>query len=219
MVKKGNTPKKHQTISLYVEGGGDSKAMRSLLREAVRTLIEKAGFGGKMPHIVASGSRNDAFDDFKTAIQQGKTALLLIDSEAPVKSEHQQGEPEDWKPWLHLKTRSNDATWEQPADCDDTDCHFMVEAMENWLLVDPDLLKTFFGSEFNANALPQNSSIEKVNKYTALKALQRASSQCQKQYKKGDISFRLLAQLDPNILRVKSPWAERFFLLLQTKLR
>ena len=45
---------------IYVEGGGDAKDLRTRCREGFHKLLENAGFTGRVPRIVASGSRNEA---------------------------------------------------------------------------------------------------------------------------------------------------------------
>jgi hypothetical protein len=93
---------------LYVEGGGDSKLLRTECRTGFSTFLEKAGLGGAMPRIVACGSRGEAYNKFCTAVGQGQKAFLLVDSESPVDVEHAAGEPETWKPWEHLRRRTGD---------------------------------------------------------------------------------------------------------------
>ena len=66
--------------TIYIEGGGDAPSLRSELRQSFHTLFEKAGFKGKLPKVVACGSRNNAFHDFKIAFESKKAnenVLLL----------------------------------------------------------------------------------------------------------------------------------------------
>ena len=71
--------------TIYIEGGGKTKQLHSELRHGFKTLFEKAGFSDKLPKVVACGSRNDAFGDFKTAFKKKKeddletTSLESID--------------------------------------------------------------------------------------------------------------------------------------------
>ena len=55
---------------LYIEGGGDSKQLHTRCREGFRKLLERCGFGGRMPRLVACGGRNSTFDDFSTALRK-----------------------------------------------------------------------------------------------------------------------------------------------------
>jgi len=59
------------TVRLYVEGGGDSKELKTHCRRGFRKFIEKAGLQGRMPRIVACGGRQRAYDSFATALAAG----------------------------------------------------------------------------------------------------------------------------------------------------
>ena len=59
------------TIKLYVEGGGDSKALKTACRKGFRKFIEKAGLMGNMPKIVACGGRQKAYQSFRKALIAG----------------------------------------------------------------------------------------------------------------------------------------------------
>ena len=56
------------SVKIYVEGGGDSKELRTRCREGYSKLIKKLGFVGRMPKIVACGGRNKAYEDFKNSV-------------------------------------------------------------------------------------------------------------------------------------------------------
>ena len=74
-------------VTIYVEGGGDSKYQHIQCRQGFRRLIENSGFAGKMPGIFACGGRGAAFGDFKTAMKSKSPTdypVLLVDSEDPV---------------------------------------------------------------------------------------------------------------------------------------
>ena len=47
-------------VKIYVEGGGDQAKLKRECRRAFSKFFEKAGFKGKMPRVVASGSRGSA---------------------------------------------------------------------------------------------------------------------------------------------------------------
>jgi hypothetical protein len=81
-----------------------------------------------------------AFDRFSIAIQNNEPAMLLVDSETPVKAEYQQGaDTALWQPWAHLKNRTGDE-WNKPQNAANVDCHFMVQCMESWFLTDRETL-------------------------------------------------------------------------------
>jgi hypothetical protein len=190
------------SVKLYVEGGGDSDALRSRCREGFSSFLEKAGFKGRMPRIVACGGRRSSYDRFKTACESGDTALLLIDSEDHVSVA---------SPWVHLANRTGDG-FAKPQHATDDHCHLMVVCMESWFLADKGALARFFGQGFNANSLPKNTNIELVPKEDIYAGLQSATSNCKTKapYGKGEHSFQILRLIAPDKINNASPWAKRF---------
>lgn len=206
-------------VKLYVEGGGDAAALRTACRQGFTQFITRAGIGRK-PRVVACGSRQDAYDSYCTAIANGEDAVLLVDSEAPVAHQHQQGHDSEWQPWQHLKQRTGDG-WERPEGAPDTDCHLMVQCMESWLIADTGALKAFFGQGFRENQLPARASaVEQVAKAQLYSALANATKHCKTkaQYGKGEHSFKLLGNIDPTKVTAASPWASRFLSELKKKM-
>lgn len=219
-----------KTVKLFVEGGGDSKSLRTECRAAFSSFLQKSGLSGHMPRIVASGSRNAAYSDFCTALKNGEDAALLVDSETEVAnindgSNYNTTDPKTWKPWNHLVHRRGQTGeladhWEKPLGASDDDCHLMVQSMESWFLADVASLKEFYGREYNVNRLPNRLDIENVQKETVLAALRAAAKDTQKgSYDKGAHSFKILAVIDPNKVMHQSPWAKRFISLLSEKMR
>jgi hypothetical protein len=206
-------------VKLYVEGGGDSAALRTACRQGFTQFITDAGIGQR-PRVVACGSRKDAYDSYCTALASGEDAVLLVDSEAPVAQQCQQGQASEWQPWLHLKQRPGDG-WDKPNGAPDTDCHLMVQCMESWLIADPAALKAFFGQGFRENQLPAAAnSVESVAKTQVYSALANATKDCKTkaQYGKGEHSFKLLGKIDPTKVTAASPWASRFVSELKKKM-
>lgn len=160
-------------VKLFVEGGGDSNALRTACREGFTTFITRAGLT-RRPRVVACGSRRDAFDSFRTEVAQGDEAMLLVDSEAPVFADCQQppADPMTWMPWAHLGRQPGDG-WEKPRGSADTDCHLMIQCMETWFLADRAVLSTFFNPGFRSSELPPTAnsleSIAKSDVYDALR--------------------------------------------------
>ena len=194
-----------KTIKIYVEGGGDQANLKTECRKAFSKFVEKCGLRGRMPRIIACGSRNEAYDDFCTALRRASAEeyiFLLVDSETTVQVMHQNN------PWQHLKDRDN---WNRPNGAQDEQAHLMVQCMENWFLADINCLQNFYGNGFNSHALPQNPQIEQVNKNTLFQGLQNATKNTQKgTYGKGAHSFKILENLDSEHVTTVSPWAERF---------
>ncbi len=193
-------------VELYVEGGGNSGRTSRRCREAFREFIEEAELQGRMPRIVACGSRDSAYDDFKRAQGQHQNAggaypMLLVDAEEPVTAKSS---------WRHLEQRDG---WARPAGAADEQCHLMVQVMESWFLADRDTLKSFYGQDFHNAALPPNPKIEQVPKRDVLEGLDHASRDTQKgRYKenKGSHSFGILAKLDAEKVTEASEFAKSF---------
>ena len=197
-------------VSVYVEGGGDSREMRARCRKGFSSFLEKANLVGRMPRIIACGGRNSAFDKFRTALGSRNAEefiVLLVDSEDPVTH----GSPA----WLHLRNRDG---WEKPDEATDENAHLMVQCMEAWFLADKDNLAAYFGHRFNRNALPGRQEIEDVAKDDVLGGLKNATRQCKKgEYGKGRHSFDILEQTDPAKVVDASPHASRLVETLQQK--
>ena len=196
------------SVKVYVEGGGDSKALKTACRQGFSTFIKKAGLAGRMPSIVACGSRAKTFDRFRKAVANKQTALLLVDGEGPVT---------ETGPWQHLKRQDN---WDRPKAATDLQCHLMVQVMESWFLADPDALKSFYGRDFREGSLPANRRIEEISKQDVERGLKHAS----RYTKKGDYydnkakhSFAILAVLNPAKVRCKSRYADRFLSELERR--
>ncbi len=190
-------------IKLYVEGGGSSRALKRACRRGFRKFIEKSGLKGTMPEIVASGSRRNAYEDFKTrhrdAAKKNETALLLVDAEAPVRKA---------EPWEHVKDLDN---WDRPDGTTDEQCHLMVQAMESSFLADRSALEEYYGQGFQETALPSNQQIEQVAKNDVLNRIRQATRRTSKgRYDKGRHSFEILAKIDPEKVANASPHARRF---------
>ena len=144
-------------MKLYVEGGGDGKALQIECRRGFREFLEKAGLKGKMPAIAACGGRRFAYEDYCTAIANGEAAMLLVDSEAPIAPAHQTGKSDEWQPRQHLKASQGDG-WDRPQGAREADCHLMVQCMESWFLADREKLKDFFGQGFRDNSPKGNTA-------------------------------------------------------------
>ncbi len=193
---------------LFVEGGGDrNAAQKAECRRGFHKLLEKAGFKNRMPRIFVCGGRQNAFDQFCTAVRTSSptgVAVLLVDAEAPVT---------EMSPWRHVADRPGD-NWPKPDGAKDDHLHLMVQCMESWFLADREALRVFFGQGFRGTALPASTKpIEMVTKSVLFNGLRRATEQAKTKgaYRKGKHSFKLLAEIDPQKVRKASPWAERFF--------
>ena len=197
-------------VKLYVEGGGESKKLRIECRKGFFEFLRKAGLAGSMPPIVACGSRNNAYESFRTASRMGQIALLLVDSETGIDKAFQMGDPSQWKPWRHLGNPKNDR-WKKPRNAQERDCHLMVQVMETWFLADPEALRSFFKmGSFNEKLHPEGTELETWPKDKVYKAVEKATGGRQSGYDKGKHSFKLLEMINCNKVTAASPWAKRF---------
>ena len=129
------------SVYVYVEGGGDSRALKRACRAGLSKFLSKAGLAGNMPRVVACGSRNDAYDRFQTALTDGKDIVfLLVDAEGSVAAP-----AAAVKPWHYHKDRDN---WNRPKNGTDDQCHLMVQLMESWFIADVEALESKFGQGF-----------------------------------------------------------------------
>lgn len=197
------------TVRVYVEGGGDATSKRQF-RRGLSKLFEKTELKGRMPRFVCCGGRDAAYGDFRTALMRARDnefVVLLVDSEDPVNTSAGS--------WSHLKSRDG---WARPAGATDDHAHLMVQCMEAWFLADRDTLATYFGTEFNANALPRRKDVENIPKADVFSGLKNATRHSNKgEYSKGNHSFDILGSLDPVAVRACSPSADRLFDTLFTK--
>lgn len=199
------------TATVYVEGGGHSKASRSECRKGFRQFFENAGLTGRMPSIVACGSRQIAFGDFVHAVAKpghDHFCVLLVDSEGPVAQEDDS--------WGHLKKQDN---WDRPEDAAEDSAHLMVQCTESWFLADKGNLAAYFGQRFSPNALPGNPDIEDIPKTDVLQGLRNATRQCAAKgaYDKGRHAFKLLSGTDPSEVQDASPYAKHLVDTLLSK--
>ena len=165
------------------------------------SFFEKANLAGRMPRVIACGSRQDAFEKFCTALVSSagrEFIVLLVDSEDPV--------ADDAEPWVLLAESDG---WMRPHGATNENAHLMVQCMEAWFLADKDSLADYFGRNFDRNALPGRREIEEVAKDDVLQGLRHATRRCAKgNYGKGRHSFDILAQIDPAKVRDASPHAK-----------
>ena len=202
------------SVRVYVEGAGYS-ALDAKCREGFQKLLCKAGFRGLLPRVVPCGSRNDAFDKFKSALRrQGEYPILLVDSEDVVAAANQP----DANPsgaWAHL---SRSDRWDRPAGAQNDQAQLMVTTMEAWLIADRQALIAYFPG-INRNALPADSDLESRSKQDIADALEKATQPSSKgRYHKGNHSFYLLSEVDPAELRRRLPHFRRFMETLESRL-
>lgn len=194
-------------IRIYIEGGGDGKNTKALIRQGFRSflkdLVQIARSKQIKWELILCGSRNNAFRNFKNALEDHPDAfnVLLVDSEASIKK----------SPWEHLKSRDK---WDLPG-VDDIHCHLMVQAMEAWFIADIDTLRKFYGQGFRENSIPKNTNVEKIDKDSLEPSLKEATRKTSKgEYQKRQHASKLLELLDVTKVREAAPKCDRLFITL-----
>jgi len=189
------------TTKLYVEGAGPRRAQQSQCRRAFAKFFESAGVKNR-PGVEPCGGRKEAFDNFCRAMKTAgadELPLLLVDSEDTVAAEH--------TAWEHLKARPSDG-WDRPKGAADDQAFLMVQVMETWLLADPAALRQHFGPQFSNAPLRAWPALEAVPKQTVFEVLAKATANCKQTYRKGDVSFDVLASLTPARVEAACPHAQ-----------
>jgi hypothetical protein len=190
------------SATLYLEGGAtgpDSKELNIRCRAGFRRLLEECGYSQqrRMPHLIACGSRNSAFEDFKTALgarAKGDFVALWIDSEDPMANIEAS--------WAHLKPRDN---WAQPDAATDGQVLFMTTCMETLIVADHAALAEHYGAKLQTNALPPLVNLESRQRHDVQDKLVHATRDCTNAYTKGKRSFEVLARLAPATLEKHLP--------------
>ena len=199
------------SVEVFVEGGGKGKALQIRCREGFRSFFEKAGLRGRMPRVIACGSRGSAYDRFRTAVSAldaGQFIVLLVVSETAYSAKTGR--------WHHLRHASGD-NWERPENSQEENLHFMAQCMESWFLADRKALARFFGDGYNEHAIPERD-IEQINKGDVFDFLDRATRSSSKgRYSKSDHSYPLLGELDPALVAEHAPCAQALIETLKAR--
>lgn len=191
-------------IRIYVEGGGDGSDSKAAVRRGFGQFLDPVRQLARNRRcrwqIVACGGRNAAFDAFKTALREHRDAfnILLVDAEGPVSS----------PPWAHVCARDG---WDRP-NAEEDQCHLMVQAVEAWLIADPEALSEFYGQGFHAQSLPARHDVESVERRDLVAALERATRSTSKgAYHKIEHCPKILARLGQSAVRSRAPHCARLF--------
>ena len=161
-------------IAIYMEGGGVGKENRSALRQGMdwflQPLKEAAREEALRWKLVCCGPRKEAFRGFRNAVRNGNDVVnvLLVDAERPVNQSSNRN---------HLQT--GDDQWDLSFASEDA-VHLMVQAMEAWIVADPETLASYYGQGFRAQRLPRASDLETVSKADLARGLEEASERTQK---------------------------------------
>ena len=181
-------------------------------RRGWQRFFNEAGVDGQILEIAVGGGQEEAFKLFSKqldfyGLQQNAEPkpLLLVDSEEPVAPGS--------TVWQHLQTRTHNK-FQRPTDADDESAYLMVQAMETWFIADQPTLQRFFGALLDISKFGGLPTLETIPKEGALDILQQATLRCRPRYsKRKGISYRLLAQVDPQTVAAACPHAHRLLRL------
>ncbi len=197
------------SLTIYFEGGGDTAEQKAQLRQGLdaflgawKTRAREKRWGWKL---VACGGRRQAYEAFIHArrhMASGDIILLLVDSEGPVTVGTRAG---------HLRQRTGD-DWDLSGVPEDH-IHLMVQAMEAWIVADPEALGTYYGQGFRPNALPRRQNLEDETKVDCASKLAAATRDSAKgEYHKIRHASELLKRIDTGKVRLRcQPHAGIFF--------
>ena len=142
-----------------------------------------------MPKLTASGNRNSAYKDFKSAHASASSQdyiAMLVDSEDPVKNVY--------SPWAHLVQREG---WTVPQGATDEQVLLMTTCMETWIVADRSALSDHYGQCLQMSALPPVNNLESKGRKTVQDSLSHATRNCTGPYEKGKKSYQLLGEINP----------------------
>jgi len=202
--------------TIYIEGGATGAYSREQCircERAFHKLLDRMGFTGRKPRLVACGGRADVFKDFCTAQRSFGSGwvAMWIDSEDPMADIE--------KAWKHLAQVTTVSRWEKPEGATDDQVLFMTTSMETWIVADPAALREHYGHRLQESQLPDLENIENRNRHEVQEKLARATKDCKNAYAKGKRSFEILAKLDPAALEVHLPSFSRIRHILGEKLK
>lgn len=169
-----------KAIKVYVEGGGNTAAERSELRQGFDALFrtQKNSASAKRLGLsfVLCGSRDEAYktfvNEYKRSVED-TVCILLVDSEDEISDEQEPTEnPEDMavknaRLSENSKARKDFLIRREPWNLKDVPSeliHLMVRCMEAWIVADPDALAVYYGKNFHRNKLPVSPNLESVSK-------------------------------------------------------
>ena len=200
---------------LYLEGGAsgpNSKALDIRCERAFHKLLDKMGFVGRKPRLVACGGRNDVYRAFCRGLRSAGSGYVAmwIDSEEPMSDIE--------SAWRHLGGVTSVAVWERPEEARDDQVLFMSTCMETWIVADRAALREHYREKLNENPLPAHTHLESRPRHAVQQALELATRDCKSPYTKGKRSFDMLEKLDPEVLKQHLPAFGRVLRILKEKL-
>ena len=203
------------SAAIYLEGGANganSKFLDIICERAFHKLLDRMGFTGRKPRLIACGGRDDVFNRFKTALRDpGDNYIAMwIDSEDPMADIEQA--------WRHLAEVTTVATWPKPPGAADDQVLFMTTCMETWIVADRAALHEHYKQHLNENPLPHTIGLESRLRHDVQQALETATKNCKNGFSKGKRSFEIFEKLDHVALLQHLPSFARVARILKNKL-
>lgn len=197
-------------VRLYIEGdtkqrgGGNSITLRQGFNQFFDKWARHEKINIKLQPILC-GDRGKAVKIFLNDDNQYSEgfAVLLIDAE------REKDEDKSAKVFLQEDFPNYDFK-----NVKESQCHFMVQAMESWFLADKEKLAACYDAKFNVKALPPHKEIEKVPKDDAINKLKIATKDTRNgkgEYGKGADSGRILGAIRPEKVIEAAAHCNRLF--------
>lgn len=197
-------------VRLYIEGDtkqrgiGNSITLRQGFNEFFGKWSDKEKVEIKLQPILC-GDRGKAVKIFlndKVQYSEGFAALLID-------SEREKDKDKSAKDFLLEDFPNYDFK-----NVSESQCHFMVQAMETWFLADKEKLAACYDNKFNAKVLPKHKEVEKIPKKDAIEKLKLATKDTRNgkgEYGKGADSGNILGEIRPQKVIDVAPHCERLF--------
>ena len=194
-----------RSISIYLEGGGDTAGTRAALRQGMDAFLQPMKQAARdkalLWKLIACGTRSEAYKGFRNAINDSEgdeVVVLLVDAEEPVNRLASD----------HLRNRDG---WDLGLASDDI-IHLMVQTMETWVVADPHTLSVYYGQGFRANVLPKAQNLETIPKSDIEQCLNEATRQTLKRtYHKIKHASDLLQRIDAGKVKKRCRHCRRLF--------
>ena len=148
--------------TIYIEGGATGAYSREQCircERAFHKLLDRMGFTGRKPRLVACGGRGDVYKDFCTAHRSRGNGwvAMWIDSEDPMADIE--------RAWKHLAEVTTVSRWEKPDGATDDQVLFMTTCMETWIVADRAALREHYGHRLQENQLPPLGTRPDLNRH------------------------------------------------------
>ncbi|MGD0184534.1 MAG: DUF4276 family protein [Roseiarcus sp.] len=196
-------------IAIYLEGGGDGKESRAELRRGMDAFLGEIKDAARLKtlrwKLVACGGRQQAYEGFVNTDKDLDYSIrvLLVDAEGPVASTRTE----------HLHRRDG---WSFTGVAEAV-VHLMTQAMEAWIVADPEALAEFYGQNFHIGWLPTTKNLETVQKQDVANSLERATRDTTKgAYHKIKHVNALLSMIDATKVCARCPCCRLLFTDLHT---